>query len=147
MKLVYSKGGKFCISTLTLKEYTIGGVYYEGTEEEYTEVTEYDKALANGYVWVSDEDYEALRRHEKCWEEGALVDCTKTAEDIAREQRRANRQKIADLKSKLDATDYQAIKYAEGLLPDDEYASIKAQRQAWRDEINTLEEDMRHYEV
>lgn len=138
MKLVYSKGGKFCISTLTLKEYTIGGVYYEGTEEEYTEVTEYDKALANGYVWVSDEDYEALRRHEKCWEEGVLVDCTKTAEDIAREQCKANRQRIAELKEKLAQTDYQAIKYAEGLISESDYLPIKEKRQSWRDEINFL---------
>lgn len=46
---------------------------------------------------------------------------------------------IAELKAKLEATDYQAIKYAEGLLLETEYAPIKAQRQAWRDEINELE--------
>ena len=48
-------------------------------------------------------------------------------------------QEIAELKSKLDATDYQAIKYAEGFLTDEEYAEMKAQRQAWRDRINELE--------
>ena len=37
-------------------------------------------------------------------------------------------------------TDYQAIKYAEGQLTEEEYAPIKAQRQAWRDEINLLEQ-------
>jgi hypothetical protein len=46
---------------------------------------------------------------------------------------------IAELKKKLGATDYQAIKYAEGFLSDDEYANMKAQRQAWRDRINELE--------
>lgn len=47
--------------------------------------------------------------------------------------------RIAELKANLSATDYQAIKYAEGWLTDEEYAPIKAQRQAWRDEINELE--------
>lgn len=47
-----------------------------------------------------------------------------------------------DLKKFLADTDYKVFKYAEGLLTDEEYASIKAQRQAWRDEINELEELM-----
>lgn len=48
-------------------------------------------------------------------------------------------QQILELKQMLDDTDYQAIKYAEGWLTDEEYAPIKEQRQAWRDEINRLE--------
>lgn len=51
--------------------------------------------------------------------------------------------KIINLKAKLRNTDYRAIKYAEGLLSEEEYASIKAQRQAWRDEINKLEEELK----
>lgn len=47
--------------------------------------------------------------------------------------------RIAELKYKLKQTDYQAIKYAEGQLTEEEYAPIKAQRQLWRDEINLLE--------
>ena len=46
--------------------------------------------------------------------------------------------KIAKLKQNLEDTDYQAIKYAEGLISEKDYATIKAQRQAWRDEINRL---------
>ena len=48
-------------------------------------------------------------------------------------------EEIAELKVKLDATDYQAIKYAEGVLTEEEYTEMKAQRQAWRDRINELE--------
>lgn len=48
-------------------------------------------------------------------------------------------QEIAELKQKLFDTDYQAIKFAEGLLTAEEYAEMKAQRQAWRDRINELE--------
>lgn len=46
---------------------------------------------------------------------------------------------IEFIKEQLNKTDYQAIKYAEGLLNDEEYEPIKAQRQAWRDRINELE--------
>ncbi len=49
-------------------------------------------------------------------------------------------EEIAELKGKLAATDYQAIKYAEGVLSEEEYADMKAQRQLWRDRINELEE-------
>lgn len=46
---------------------------------------------------------------------------------------------IVTLKAKLSATDYKAIKYAEGVLSASEYAETKAQREAWRSRINTLE--------
>ena len=46
---------------------------------------------------------------------------------------------IAELKQKLADTDYNAIKYAEGWIDSEEYAPIKAERQAWRDKINELE--------
>ena len=48
-------------------------------------------------------------------------------------------EQIAELKKKLSDTDYQAIKYAEGWITEEEYAPIKAQRQEWRDAINALE--------
>lgn len=46
---------------------------------------------------------------------------------------------INELKKHLSDTDYQAIKYAEGQITEEDYAPIKEQRQAWRDEINRLE--------
>lgn len=51
------------------------------------------------------------------------------------------RRRVIELKRNLTNTDYQAIKYAEGLLTEEQYAPIKAQRQAWRDEINQLENE------
>jgi hypothetical protein len=47
--------------------------------------------------------------------------------------------RISELKRLLTETDYKAIKYAEGLINEEDYAPIKAQRQAYRDEINRLE--------
>ena len=49
---------------------------------------------------------------------------------------------IKILKHKLAETDYKAIKYAEGLLTEEEYAPTKTERQAMRDEINRLEAEL-----
>ena len=48
---------------------------------------------------------------------------------------------INELKEKLRETDYQAIKYAEGLISEEDYATTKKQRQEWRDKINELESE------
>lgn len=45
---------------------------------------------------------------------------------------------IGELKAELSATDYKALKYMEGWLTEEEYAPVKAQRQALRDRINEL---------
>lgn len=50
--------------------------------------------------------------------------------------------KINETKAKLSQTDYQAIKYFEGFISEADYAPIKTQRQAWRDEINALETEL-----
>lgn len=51
-------------------------------------------------------------------------------------------QKIDDLKAQLSSTDYKAIKYAEGWLTEEEFAPVKAERQAIRDQINVLESQL-----
>lgn len=52
------------------------------------------------------------------------------------------RKSIAELKQKLAETDYQAIKFAEGEISDEEYEPMKLQRKAWREEINKLEKSL-----
>lgn len=51
--------------------------------------------------------------------------------------------RIEELKKNLQDTDYQAIKYAEGQITQEDYAETKTQRQNWRDEINRLEEELK----
>ena len=51
--------------------------------------------------------------------------------------------KIRILRKNLRETDYQAIKFFEGYLTAEEYEPIKVQRQAWRDEINALEAELK----
>lgn len=53
---------------------------------------------------------------------------------------------ILNLKSKLQSTDYKAIKYSEGWLTEEEYAETKAERQRIRDEINRLEKVVKENE-
>ena len=70
---------------------------------------------------------------------------TNTLIDYDNSQEISKRQKldrIQELKSLLSKTDYQAIKYAEGLISEQEYAPIKTQRQAYRNEINKLEVEL-----
>lgn len=50
-----------------------------------------------------------------------------------------NSNRITELKKLLRDTDYQAIKFAEGQISEEDYAPIKKQRQEWRNEINRLQ--------
>jgi len=49
--------------------------------------------------------------------------------------------RIAELKQLLSNSDYQALKHADGVLTDEEYESMRIQRQLWREEINELEQN------
>ena len=64
-------------------------------------------------------------------------------EDIIRRKIGKARAKIAMLKVNLRATDYMAIKYAEGEISSSEYAETKAKRKQWRTEINMYEEQIK----
>lgn len=52
------------------------------------------------------------------------------------------RNRISELKELLKSTDYQAIKYAEGLISESEYIEVRVKRQTWRNEINQLEQEL-----
>ncbi|MCH5157524.1 MAG: hypothetical protein J1G02_06605 [Clostridiales bacterium] len=131
MKYVYSKSeNKFERSLFVVK-----------TEQQK------QMALTAGYVEVSDEDYQKLVNHELCWnEDRVLVPYTKTAQDIADEQKQekinAITARIAELKSNLQAWDYKTSKYLDGNYTDSEWEQIVTQRTEWRDEINRLESEL-----
>lgn len=63
----------------------------------------------------------------------------KTAEELTAE---ASKKRIEELKALLTATDYQSHKHADGAMSDEDFEPIRALRQAWRDEINLLEESI-----
>ena len=100
---------------------------------EYLPENELDESKQ---LYLTDEERYALGVT-KCFdlENNCVVDYDNT-EDVLKQEKL---ERISELKSLLSATDYKAIKYAEGLLSEEEYAPIKSQRQAYRDEINELE--------
>lgn len=49
---------------------------------------------------------------------------------------------VMNLKWELEQTDYKAIKYAEGLIPDGDYQETRNHRNHIRARINRLEEEM-----
>lgn len=57
-------------------------------------------------------------------------------------ERQRKLERIDELKILLKKSDYKFNKYGEGWMTEEEYAPIRAQRQAWRDEINSLEQDL-----
>lgn len=42
----------------------------------------------------------------------------------------------------LSNTDYKALKYSEGVLPEEDYIDIKVKRVEWRMKINELQEEL-----
>ena len=60
----------------------------------------------------------------------------KTEQDLLKDQYRLE---ITQLKKQLSDSDYKAIKYAEGQISEEDYASVRAERQGYRDRINYLE--------
>ena len=54
---------------------------------------------------------------------------------------------IYTLKQQLAETDYIACKIAEGSATAEEYADIIADRQRWREEINSLESELENLEL
>ena len=57
-------------------------------------------------------------------------------QDLLKDQYRLE---ITQLKKALSDTDYKAIKFAEGQISEDDYASVRELRQGYRDRINYLE--------
>lgn len=51
---------------------------------------------------------------------------------------------LNSLHSKLHNTDYKAIKFAEGILNEEEYEETRLQRKEWRARINELEIALTH---
>lgn len=64
-------------------------------------------------------------------------------DNIEELEKQKKQDRILELKQLLSSTDYKAIKFAEGMLSEEEYAETKALRQSYRDEINKLEEELK----
>lgn len=85
----------------------------------------------NGYVEITETEYYEIR---------ALKAANRSSKQPS--EKTIKLERIAQLKRFLTESDYQAIKFAEGWLTEEEYAPIKIQRQNWRNEINMLENEL-----
>lgn len=81
-------------------------------------------------------------------ENGNLIDIDiNTTAIIKAKQIKELKAQILKLKKQLISTDYQAIKYAEGRITEEEFSPVSEQRQLWRDEINNLEAQIAELEA
>lgn len=104
----------------------------KGQEEKghYVTVKTYENG-GQDVEWIVDVPYIAPQEAYDEYED-ILVYVPYTDKEIAERE-------IETLKQNLADTDYQAIKYAEGVMSESEYAPIKQQREDWRYRINYLQ--------
>ncbi len=107
----------------------IGLKLYKGkfTDEEYTATA---KWCNENNAYISDEH--AFDDEEPYYE---VVSAEMTPEELIQ-------QEILDCKRQLEESDYKCLKYVDGALSEEEYAEVKAERQALRNRINELEESL-----
>lgn len=111
--------------------------------EALNNLSNYDESE---YITVEDNVYEDLINRKLMWNNGVLVpNPNYEAEQLKLQNEiKANEliDRIYNLKQSLADTDYRAIKYAEGLYTEEDYAPYRTLRQSYRDEINTLESEL-----
>ena len=96
-------------------------------------------------VEVTFEEFDFLMKEQAKGKDLKVVDGKVVAvEHVVSEEKKA-KMRIAELKSLLAKTDYQAIKFSEGELSAEEYLPIKQKRRSYRAEINSLEEKLKNF--
>ena len=88
--------------------------------------------IENNYISIEDTQQSDING----WTYRKDVCPMKTEQDKLKDQYRIE---ITQLKKALSDTDYKAIKYAEGQISEEDYASVRELRQSYRDRINELE--------
>lgn len=101
--------------------------------------TEFIIFVSNKGVEITPEQYNALKNGTMQFNDSLTAVVAVPENEILLRQKST---RIAELKSYLSATDYQSHKHADGAMTEEEFAPIRAQRQAWRDEINALETEI-----
>ena len=74
-----------------------------------------------------------------CYDWNELNEAYTDVEPVEHAKERCRSATISVLKSLLDQTDYEAIKYAEGVTTAAQFANLKAAREAWRTAINSIQ--------
>jgi len=111
----------------------------EGVEEQghYEVVAEYPNG-GKDVEWIIDVPGIEAKPAED-YDEEIDIYIPYTEEEL---RKRNIEKRINELKGLLYSTDYKAVKFAEGELTEEEYASIRDLRRAYRAEINELEKSL-----
>ena len=104
--------------------------YYKNGNVLLNSKHQLDETKIGNYVEITEEEY------------NTFVNQIRDKGNREQSQIDLKRNRIAELKGFLDSSDYKQRKWIDGDLTDEEYAPIKAQRHAWRVEINQLEEEV-----
>ena len=111
-------------------------IYPDGHLGAFTESAELayklGRDIEHNYIPISDTQQSDING----WTYRKELCPMKTEEDLLKDQYRLE---IQQLKKALSDTDYKAIKFAEGQISEEEYASVRELRQGYRDRINYLE--------
>lgn len=103
--------------------------------------------IKDDLIQVEDGVYCDLIDHKLMWKDGELVQNSNYGaynDELTKARARKQKEKrINELKQLLADSDYRAIKYAEGFYTEAEYKTYKQERQAYRDEINRLESELK----
>ena len=90
-------------------------------------------------IELSPQEFDNLICEQNRGKELKVINGKVIAVDTIMTQEEINMSRIRVLKQKLNESDYQTLKFIEGQLTPEEYEPIRTQRQAWRNEINQLE--------
>jgi hypothetical protein len=106
----------------------------------------FDESAIEGWD-ISEEEYNKIVNGFYGIENNKIVPKEKTNEEMLGEQNHIKKEhRIPDLKKLLQDSDYKMMKCYEAFMSEDEmpydFESLKAQRKAWRDEINEIEEEL-----
>lgn len=120
---------------------------FEGYEPQYEEHTDDDGNVERVEIpcdktLYTQEEVDAIFKNRGTNQVIKDVDGIPTAVDLYTESELPiadKKKRINELKALLQATDYQAIKYAEGFISEEDYLPIKQTRQEYRNQINELE--------
>ena len=123
--------GYFKEDTLTINHPAIEGVEEEG---HYETIAEYDNG-GKDVIWVVDKP--GIQASEEYDETVTVRVFIEYSEEELTERNR--QQELTKWKDMLEATDYKAIKYAEGWYTEEEYLPIKLEREKMREKIRELE--------
>lgn len=114
----------------SVEEIIVDRYYYKDSDGNYYSF----KKQRDGLIAITEQEFNE-------YAQSLSKSVTPSQTSYTREQILAKR-RIEELKQFLFDTDYQAIKYAEGLISAQDYEPIKQLRQSYRDEINQLESEV-----